>query len=441
MNSDDFDSPTLDELRRTGALRAAELHPSTQTFVRQLSRFGGLSGRVSVAFARRQMGKMMPFVATSPAVASVADRTVSGPGGSIPVRVITPHTGIGPRPALVWFPGGGFVLGDLVTAEPTARSLANRLGAVVVCVDYRKAPEHLVDDAYDDSLAAVRWVIANAHSLGVDPTRVGVAGDSAGGNIAAVVAQEYTALGAGVPLAVQLLVYPAVSGEEPARARNSAGGTLDDRALQWFEMHVAGAMDPDSTRYAPLVTPDLSGLPPAVVVTAGWDPLRDEAIVYLDRLRAAGVRAEHLHYPDEVHGFFTMDLMLDNARDAMERVSDAVADILGLAEEHRTRGPLTPGQLRRLRIERRRRTVETAINYSIERMGHTQRRWQRTMIRAMGLPSGSDVQTLNSQVKRLENQVRVLRRQLDAEQSAQGSRAAQATPPATQAVRHAANDA
>ena len=143
---------------------------------------------------------------------------------------------------------------------------------------------------------------------------IGVGGDSAGGNVAAVVAQEYTAAGGRHPLALQLLVYPHVSpDDEPARARNASGGTLNEREMRWFEMHVAGAIDPNSTRHAPMATKDLSGLPPAVVVTAGYDPLRDEAIVYLDRLRAAGVRAEHVHFGDDVHGFFTMDLILDNA--------------------------------------------------------------------------------------------------------------------------------
>ncbi len=386
--------------------------------MRQFSRYGGLSDRVSVPFARRQMRKAMGTLATSPTVASVVDRTVSAAAGPVPVRVVTPHTGVSPRPALVWFPGGGFVLGDLVTAEPTARSLANRLGAVVVCVDYRKAPEHLVDDSYNDALSVARWVFANADGLGVDDTRIGVAGDSAGGNIAAVVAQEYTASGNGRPLAVQLLVYPSVSGREPARAKNAEGGTLDDRALRWFETHVAGAMDPDSVRYSPLARRDLSGLPPAVIVTAGWDPLRDEAITYLDRLRAAGVRAEHLHYPDEVHGFFTMDLVLDNARDAMAAVSEAVADILDLGAASRTAEPLTPAELFRVRLESRRRRFQTSVDYWVERMNHMQRGWQRSMIRSMGLPSGSDVETLNSQIKRLENQIRTLRRQLDRETAA-----------------------
>jgi acetyl esterase len=254
LTTDDFPSPTRDDLESRGKLRADALHPSTQAFVRRMARYGGLSDRVSVAYARRTIQKMMPMVSTKPAVASVVDRTVSGPGGPIPIRIVTPLVGDEPRPALIWFPGGGFVIGDLVTAEPTARNLAARTGAIVICVDYRKAPEHGLDDGYDDAVAVVRWAMANATNLGIDTARVGVGGDSAGGNVAAVVAQECAASG-GVPLAVQLLVYPSVSVEnEPARARNAEGSTLDLAAMRWFETHVAGAIDPDSLRYSPLVT-------------------------------------------------------------------------------------------------------------------------------------------------------------------------------------------
>jgi acetyl esterase len=142
----------------------------------------------------------------------------------------------------------------------------------------------------------VRWIVSNAAALGADDTRVVVGGDSAGGNVAAVVAQEYSAVPSGRPFALQVLVYPHVSPEdEPARARNASGGTLNTKEMRWFESHVAGCIDPESLRHAPLLAADFASLPPAIIVTAGHDPLRDEAIVYLDRLRDAGVRAEHLH--------------------------------------------------------------------------------------------------------------------------------------------------
>ena len=410
MYTEDFPSPTLEALAASGELKKA-LHPSSAKLLRQMARYGGLGDRVSVASARRRLQTLMPLVASSPRVSGVVDRLVSGPGGPIPVRIVTPDAGAAPWPALVWFTGGGFVLGDLLTAEPTARNLAARLGAVVVCVEYRKAPEHTFDEAYDDALAAVRWVFDHAEMLGVDQHRVGVGGDSAGGNVAAVVAQEYSAAGGRYPLALQVLVYPHVSAEnEPARSRNASGGTLNEREMRWFEMHVAGAIDPSSLRHAPMATKDLSGLPPAVVVTAGYDPLRDEAIVYMDRLRAAGVRAEHVHFPDDVHGFFTMDLILDNAQPAVDAVADIAADMLQMTAEQRVPSSRTRASSD---LRQRLRRQEVRVRYLVERIVHQQIRSQRALIRAMGLPAGRDVVALNSQLKRLENQVRQLRRQLD----------------------------
>ncbi|WP_409330886.1 alpha/beta hydrolase [Trujillonella humicola] len=409
--TEDFSSPTLDELAESGGLQAPDLHPSTQALLRRMSRYGGLTDRVSVGSARRRMSSMMPMVAARPSVASVVDRRIPGPGGPVPIRIVTPHGGRAPRAALVWFAGGGFVLGDLSTAEPTARSLAARTGAVVICVDYRKAPEHDIHDAYDDALAAVRWVVATADGLGVDPTRIGVGGDSAGGNVAAVVAQEYSAE-ADVPLAVQVLVYPSLSGEhEPARARNAHGGALDLTAMRWFEGHVAGAIDPHSTRYSPMTTADLSALPPAVIVTAGHDPLRDEGIVYLDRLRQAGVRSEHLHYPDEVHGFFAMDLILDNAVHAMDATAERLLDLLRLdGEGARNAGRQAALQallLRQLRVR------SGQLSYLVDQAVRLQAAYQRRLMRLMRLPNDRDVEALEAGMKRLEAQVRALRRQLE----------------------------
>jgi acetyl esterase len=410
MNTERFPSPTLEALAASGELKT-ELHPSTAKMLQQMARYGGLSDRISVATARRRFRTLTPLIASRAPVFQVVDRVASGPAGAIPVRVVTPHGGTVPRPALVWFPGGGFVLGDLETAEPTARQLAARLGAVVICVDYRKAPEHTFDEAYDDALGAVRWVFDHAEMLGVDRQRVGVGGDSAGGNVAAVVAQEYSADSGRRPLALQVLVYPHVSpDDEPARARNASGGTLNEREMRWFEMHVAGAMNPSSLRHAPITKSDLSGLPPAVVVTAGYDPLRDEAIVYLDRLRAAGVRAEHVHFGDDVHGFFTMDLILDNAESALDTVSNLAADILDVGVEGRG-GSFRPAN--RFELPNRLRRQEVRIRYLVERVVHQHIRAQRAVVRALGLPAARDVVALNSQIKKLDNQVRQLRRQLD----------------------------
>jgi acetyl esterase len=409
--TEDFSSPALDLLAERGELKAPALHPSTQAFMRRMARYGGLTDRVSVFAARRMMQKMMPMVATHPAVASVVDRKIPGPGGPVPIRVVTPRRGSEPRPALVWFPGGGFVVGDLFTAEPTARSLAARTGAVVICVDYRKAPEHDIHDAYDDALACVSWVAANAAGLGVDPTRIGVGGDSAGGNVAAVVAQEYSAV-ADVPLAVQLLVYPALSSDqEPARARNAEGATLDLTAMRWFETHVAGSIDPTSVRYSPMATPDLSALPPAIIVTAGYDPLRDEGIVYLDRLRQAGVRGEHLHYADDAHGFFAMDLILENAVDAMDASAALLVDILAIDDD----GARAQGRREELQalLGRRLRARYAHASYLLDQAVRLQAAYQRRLMVVLRLPTDRDVAALEGGIRRLESQVRSLRRQVE----------------------------
>ncbi|HEU5265959.1 MAG TPA: alpha/beta hydrolase [Jatrophihabitans sp.] len=418
LNTEDFASPTLEALAASGDLRAPKLHPSTQSFMRRVARYGGLNDRVSVALARRRMRTLVTLVASKQPVQSIVDRSVSGPGGPIPIRIVTPTTGAAPRPALVWFPGGGFVIGDLATAEPTARGLANKLGAVIVCVDYRKAPEHMLDDGYADAHAVLRWVFANAAGLGIDDTRIGVGGDSAGGNVAAVLAQEYTAVAGVNPLAVQVLVYPAVSVEsEPARVRD-AYGLLDAEALRWFETHLAGATDPHSQRYYPLLTRNLSGLPPAVIVTAGYDPVRDEGIVYLDRLREAGVRAELLHYADDIHGFFSLDLVLPNAVAALTATADVVADILDLDDATREGTARSGANLLRAAVDRRVRRAQAVVNYGLGQLVHTHLRTQRRLIGLLGLPAGRDVQALNSRIVRLEHQVRALRRQLEHPQEA-----------------------
>jgi dienelactone hydrolase len=257
----------------------------------------------------------------------------------------------------------------------------------------------------------VRWVAANAAGLGVDPTRIGVGGDSAGGNVAAVVAQEYAAL-AEVPLAVQLLVYPALSSDhEPARARNAEGATLDLAAMRWFETHVAASIDPTSVRYSPLATSDLSGLPPTIIVTAGYDPLRDEGIVYLDRLRQAGVRSEHLHYADDAHGFFAMDLILENAVDAMDASAALLVDILALDDDD-ARGHGRREELQAL-LSRQLRARKARAAYLLDQAVRMQAAYQRRFMRALRLPTDRDVESLEGVIRRLESQVRSLRRQVE----------------------------
>ena len=222
------------------------------------------------------------------AVARVEDRAVPGPAGEIPVRIYRPE-GAAPLPALVHFHGGGWVIGSLDGADITCRALANASGCVVVSVDYRLAPEHRFPAAPQDCYAAARWVAEHAGELGIDPARVGVSGDSAGGNLATVVALMAREKG-GPPLAFQLLVYPVTDCDFTSASyeANADGYFLTRDWMTWFWDHyipdVSQRSDP---RASPLRVKDLSGLPPALVITAEFDPLRDEGEAYAERLREA----------------------------------------------------------------------------------------------------------------------------------------------------------
>jgi acetyl esterase len=407
---------TYNELLAAGRLQADSLHPDTRALLKRAERFGGLTEKVTVDEARRSLQLMTPLLSRRPRVALAETRSIPTAHGSVRVRVVVPSGDRESRPAIVWFHGGGFVLGDLKTAEPTARSLALHTGSIVICVDYRMAPEHSIDDAYQDGLDTVRWVRSNAASLAADPKRIAVGGDSAGGNIAAVVAQEYSAT-EDHELAAQLLVYPAVSHSHdpfPSKVENLDNGTLDARAIRWFETHIAGSQTPDSDRYAPLRARDVSGLPPAVIVTAGYDPLRDEGLAYYDRLRQADVPATLLHYADDVHGFFTMDGVLANGRAAHADVGRAMTSILKSAPT--ARPAVRPDSLIALASRPARKRAQRAsawATFAGNRMLRGQTRYQRRLLRLWGLPAGREIEALTAQVNRMDLQLRALRRQLE----------------------------
>jgi acetyl esterase len=267
-------------------------------------------------------------------VESVDMRTVDGPGGGVTLRIYTPATGSSPRGVLAWIHGGGFIAGDLYTAGGMCRALANRSGAIVVAVGYRRAPEHPLETARADCLAAVRWLAEHAAEIGGDPRRLAVGGDSAGGALAAAVAHDCGHRG-GPPLCAQVLVYPAtdLDGDHPSLHENARGYLLTRERIEWIRSLLSQVSDLSAPGASPLDIPDLRGLPPAVVVTAGFDPLRDEGLAYVRRLREAGVPVELLHYPGEVHGFMSFDRVLLGARDAVDRVGSLVATVVvgGLA--------------------------------------------------------------------------------------------------------------
>jgi acetyl esterase len=243
---------------------------------------------------------------TAPAEVEATDLQVAGGDGEIPARLYSPPDAVTPGPLLIYFHGGGWVIGDLETHDAHCRRLAAFSSARVLAVDYRLAPEHPFPAGHDDALAATRWAFDQAGELGVDPSRIGVGGDSAGGNLAACVAQDLR----GDParrLRFQLLLYPAVGPHEPTASRRERDGpVLSSAAMDFFEAALAAAGHPQGARAMPARTPDLSGLPAALVVTAGFDPLQDEGRDYAAALAAAGVEARRLDYPSMVHDFYIM---------------------------------------------------------------------------------------------------------------------------------------
>lgn len=260
-------------------------------------------------------------------VASTEERSIPGAEGQLKARVYRPE-GEGPFPTVVFFHGGGWVIGDLDTHDNMARNLCRGSAAVVVSVDYRLAPEHPFPAAVDDALASARWIAEHLEEFGGDP-RFGIAGDSAGGNLSAVVAQMLR--DAGTPLAGQLLIYPAVDakGEYPSRVENASGYFLEKETMDWFYGHYAGAWeDATDPRLSPLYGADLSGLPPTLIVTAEFDPLRDEGEAYGEALRSAGVETEVRRYAGMVHGFFDMGAFSPAAQAAIDESCARFGELL-----------------------------------------------------------------------------------------------------------------
>jgi acetyl esterase len=261
-------------------------------------------------------------------VASVEDRTVPGPAGPVPVRLYRPE-GEGLLGGLVWFHGGGFVIGDLETHDHVCRELANRSGGVVVAVDYRLAPEHPYPAAVEDCWAALEWVAAEAPALGIDGRALAVGGDSAGGNLAAVVARRARDAG-GPPLCFQLLVYPVTDqhdqGQWASRSTMAEGYALSAGIMDWFHHHYLGpdGPAPGDADVSPLLAEDLRGLPPAHVVLAEFDPLHDEGNAYAERLRAAGVAVDLADYDGAMHIFFQLGPVTEIARRAVDTAAAAL---------------------------------------------------------------------------------------------------------------------
>ncbi|MEQ3549537.1 alpha/beta hydrolase [Pseudonocardia nematodicida] len=280
------------------------LHPEARQLLAALESAGlPPFEQMTVPQARAAAAGFADLQGEPPEIATV-DRTVPGPAGDIPVRVYTPP-GDSPKPMIVYFHGGGWVIGDLDVCDNPVRRIALATGAVVVSVDYRLAPEHVYPAAFDDAYAATAWVAEHAAELGGDAARIAVSGDSAGGNLAAAVAIAARDRG-GPRLAAQLLLYPATDFDftSGSYAENGAGYLLTIGSMQWFWAHYLGAQDLDRDPYlCPARAESLAGLPPAFVATAEFDPLRDEGEAYAANLRVAGVEVTATRYDGMVHGF------------------------------------------------------------------------------------------------------------------------------------------
>ena len=309
-----------------------DVHPEIQAFLRQVSE-AGLPPIQELApeEARAQFEAGMKArleVFPPPPVAAVEDRELPGPAGPVPVRVYRePDAPGGPRPVLAYFHGGGHVIGSLDTHDTIARNLCREAGCMVVSVDYRMGPEHPFPAAVDDCFAVVRWLAGHGGRIGADPARIAVGGDSAGGNLAAVAALLARDEG-GPALRHQLLVYPVTdyrcrgaSYERYARGY----GTLEAESMRWFQRHYLGGPDAAGDwRASPLLAADHAGLPPALVITAECDVLRDEGIAYAERLAGSGSSCEHAPFAGMIHGFFGLLGIAGAAEEAHRRAARAL---------------------------------------------------------------------------------------------------------------------
>jgi acetyl esterase len=283
---------------------------------------------MSVKEARQMVLDTMGETPPAKPVVSISNRMIPGPAGDIPIRIYKPR-GIGSFPLLIFFHGGGFVLCDLNTHDHMCRNLCAGANCLVMSVEYRLAPENKFPAATDDALAATRWAAEYASHIGGDPGRIAVAGDSAGGNLSAVTALRIRDQG-GPSLCGQLLIYPATDYYKPGTTslREYSGYFFTMEDLIWFTGHYLNDESEADHPYAfPMRAADLTNLPPALVITAECDPLRDEGENYAARLKSAGVAVMLIRYDGMIHGFFNYIGVLDQAQEAMDYACSWLKDV------------------------------------------------------------------------------------------------------------------
>jgi acetyl esterase len=321
-----------------------ELNPQLQLILRLRATKGvvGATAGTPERSRDRLLGETRTFAGEPKVGGPVRGLQIPGPAGMLPARHYDPGVG-GAAPLIVFYHGGGHVIGSLDTHDQPCRILCRHAGAHVVSVEYRKAPEDPFPAAADDAIAAFNWIAARAAELGADPARLAVAGDSAGGNLAAVVA-GIAARSDGPAPVLQLLIYP---GLERATRRPSVdlfgeGFFLTEEDIDWFFKHYVPEPDLTDPRLTPAAHGDLSGFPAAIVVTAGFDPLRDEAEEYAEDLRAAGVPVLVRRFSDLSHGIVNMTGVSSDCYDAVVEMAGMTRAALGLSAPSPTPGSSTP---------------------------------------------------------------------------------------------------
>jgi acetyl esterase/lipase len=306
------------------AVAQDKLHPKARAIVDQIAALPQLP-TLSAVEAR---GRPVPLEAAPEAVGTVTARTIPGPGGPMAIRIYRPKNAL--RGALVYFHGGGWVVGSLESADASCRALANRSRTVVISVDYRLAPETKFPGAVEDAYAAVRWVADNAGELRIDPMKIAVGGASAGGNLAAAAALAARDRG-GPKIAFQLLTVPVteLSSKAGSHREFAEGYGLSAADMEWYGRHYVRTPKDADDPLASVLRADLKGMPPAFVITAECDPLRDDGEAYAEKLRKLGLRASYKRYPGMFHGFMSFPGTLPLADEAFDDAGAAVREALG----------------------------------------------------------------------------------------------------------------
>lgn len=300
------------------------LHPQCKAFLDQLASLGGKPMHEMTPSEARAMSLPPELAGPERPLPSVVNRSVPGPGGPIPVRVYTPVAATG-LPGLIFFHGGGFVLGTLDSSDRPCRELAHLAGRVVVSVDYRLAPEHPFPAAVDDASAATKYVLENAGEFGMDAQQVAIGGESAGANLAAVAALRLRQRGTPA-LTFQLLIYPQVdfADASPSMREFATGHFITSELIAYFDRHYLGAATDRRHPDASPLNADLHGLPAAFVITAECDPLRDQGEAYARKLEQAGVPAQLKRYAGMIHPFFSLAGIIDGGREAIADAAGAL---------------------------------------------------------------------------------------------------------------------